>query len=378
MMSSLETLNFDNQTIKSLPLDDTDDNSIRQVVNACFTVAEPTPVEEPEIIAYSIEAMNLLDLPENELQRPLFIDYFSGNVLIPGSQPAAHCYCGYQCGVFCGQLGDGAVMYLGEVVNKNGERWELQLKGCGKTPFSRNGDGRKTLRSSIREFLCCEAMYHLGIPTTRAGACITSKTLIDRDVFCDGNMIKEKATIVTRIAPTFLRFGSFEICLPKSSEYAKCGPSVGENEILLQLLEYTIKNYFPQIQVEFATDTDKKYKQFFKEVLLRTAELVASWQCVGFCHGMLNTDNMSILGLTIDYGPFCFMDYFNPDHIPNSIDFSCRSAASKQPEICHWNLMKLAETLQPCLISDTFESELDLYWQEYNKFYMNIMHKKVH
>jgi len=217
-MAQLNSLNFDNLALKTLPIDTEVENFPRQVKGACFSRVNPTPVDNPDVVAYSKTALQHIDLKEEEMETPQFAKYFSGNEILPGSQPAAHCYCGHQFGNFAGQLGDGATMYLGEVVNKAGERWELQLKGAGPTPYSRSADGRKVLRSSIREFLCSEAMHGLGVPTTRAGSCITSDSKIVRDIFYDGNPILEKCTIISRIAPTFIRFGSFEICKPMDSQ----------------------------------------------------------------------------------------------------------------------------------------------------------------
>ncbi|KAL5514995.1 hypothetical protein EMCRGX_G000100 [Ephydatia muelleri] len=253
------------------------------------------------------------------MQREDLAEYFAGNKILPGSDPAAHCYCGHQFGNFAGQLGDGCALYLGEVVNVAGERWELQLKGAGKTPYSCQADGRKVLQSSIREFLCSEAMFHLGIPTTRAGTCVTSDTPVARDIFYNGNVIYEKATVISRIAPTFLRFGSFEIFKTRDPQTGRSGPSVGRMDILNQLLDYTITSFFPEVHGE-----DR----------------------------VLNTDNMSIVGVTIDYGPFGFMDRYDPNHICNGSDDGGRYSYTNQPAICRWNLKKLAEALSPSLSSE--------------------------
>ncbi|GFR47232.1 hypothetical protein Agub_g8916, partial [Astrephomene gubernaculifera] len=244
----LENLNFDNLTLRSLPIDPVVGGPIRQVEGACFSRVQPTPLANPQLVVASPEALALLDIDPSEISRPDFPAFFSGNRLLPGSEPAAHCYCGYQFGLFSGQLGDGAAMYLGEVVNSAGERWELQLKGAGKTPYSRQADGRKVLRSSLREFLCSEAMYHLGIPTTRAGSCVTSDSRVVRDVHYSGNPILERCTVVSRIAPTFLRFGSFEIFKPVDPMTGRRGSSAGlESALLPPLLHHVIRTYFPDI-----------------------------------------------------------------------------------------------------------------------------------
>ena len=344
----MDTLTFDNRALKQLPIDKDELNYVRTVSGACFSLVKPTPVENPVLVAHSTEALSLLDIDPSKEPAEKFVQYFSGNSVFPGSQPAAHCYCGHQFGYFSGQLGDGATMYLGEVINRIGERWELQLKGAGKTPYSRTADGRKVLRSSIREFLCSEAMHHLGVPTTRAGSCVTSDSRVVRDIFYSGNPIEERCTIISRIAPTFIRFGSFEIFKARDSQTARQGPSLGRHDVKQQLVEYCISTFFPGIHAKEVSLLEKT-REFFREVVISTATLVSHWQTVGFCHGVLNTDNMSILGLTIDYGPFGFMDYYNPDFICNASDDGGRYTFSSQPEICGWNLRKLAEALDPIL-----------------------------
>lgn len=273
-------------------------------------------------------------------------------------------------GTFAGQLGDGAAMYLGEVINSNNIRWELHLKGAGKTPFSRFGDGRKSFSSSLREFLCCEAMYHLNIETTRAATCIISDTKIER--YHDGIPIMVPCGIISRLAPTFLRFGSFEIT-QKIDEYA--GPSFGNNEILQTMINFTIKAYFPEINILEITPIEK-YKHFYKTVAIRTAKLVAKWQSVGFVHGVLNTDNMSILGLTIDYGPFGFMNHFDFDYTPNISDEIKRYRYRKQPDICRWNLQKFAEALKHLVPIDELLNLLSVYDNTYINEYVNLMIRK--
>uniref|UniRef100_G1L6H0 Selenoprotein O n=1 Tax=Ailuropoda melanoleuca TaxID=9646 RepID=G1L6H0_AILME len=269
-------------------------------------------------------------------------------------------------------------MYLGEVCTAAGERWELQLKGAGPTPFSRQADGRKVLRSSIREFLCSEAMFHLGIPTTRAGACVTSRSTVVRDVFYDGNPKYEQCTVVLRIASTFLRFGSFEIFKSADEHTGREGPSVGRNDIRVQMLDYVISTFYPEIQAAHAGDRVQRNAAFFREVTRRTARVVAEWQCVGFCHGVLNTDNMSIVGLTIDYGPFGFLDRYDPDHVCNASDNAGRYAYSKQPEVCKWNLQKLLEALEPELPREQGEAILAVEFDaEFRRHYLQKMRRKL-
>ncbi|EFJ44662.1 hypothetical protein VOLCADRAFT_106324 [Volvox carteri f. nagariensis] len=383
----LEHLNFDNLTLRALPLD---------------------PIKGGPLVVASPEALALLDVDPAEIDRPDFAEYFCGNKLLPGAEAAAHCYCGHQFGYFSGQLGDGAAMYLGEVVNSRGERWELQFKGAGKTPYSRQADGRKVLRSSLREFLCSEAMYHLGVPTTRAGTCVTSDTRVVRDVFYDGNAILEKATIITRIAPTFLRFGSFEIFKPVDAFTGRRGSSAGQEVAMLPtLLHHTIRTYFPDIWASHQGDAisagvgvasdgsggapwppegglevearlQAMYLDWLIEVTRRTASLVAAWQCVGWCHGVLNTDNMSVVGVTLDYGPFGFLDRYDPDHICNGSDDSGRYDYKSQPDICRWNCEKLAEAIRTVLpeargkraVAETFDPV-------YRRTYLGLMRRKL-
>ncbi|CAH1241507.1 SELENOO [Branchiostoma lanceolatum] len=376
-MATLETLNFDNLVLRSLPIDSSEENVPRQVPGACFSKVSPTPVSNPQTVAFSAQALQLLDLPASELTRAEFAEHFSGNKLLPGSETAAHCYCGHQFGHFSGQLGDGAAMYLGEVVNKSGERWEFQLKGAGLTPFSRTADGRKVLRSSIREFLCSEAMHHLGVPTTRAGSCVTSDSKVLRDVYYNGNASYERCTIVLRIAQTFLRFGSFEIFKPTDETTGRKGPSVGRNDILITMLDYAIKTFFPEIQEAHADNSEERYTAFFREVVHRTARLVAEWQCVGFCHGVLNTDNMSILGLTIDYGPFGFLDRYDADNICNGSDDGGRYSYRNQPEMCKWNCEKFAEAISEALPTVYSKPVLEEFDQKFSEHYLSKMRKKL-
>lgn len=282
---SLGALKFDNRNIRNLPVDKEMKNFPRQTKHSIFSKCLPTPVDKPELMAISKDALELIGIKLSNNseafdisnlsseEKKLVEDYFSGNVLLPGSEPAAHCYCGHQFGSFAGQLGDGAAISLGEVVkdeNDISSRYELQLKGAGATPFSRTADGRKVLRSSVREFLCSEAMFYLDIPTTRAATLITSSSTVQRDPFYDGNILDEKCTIVGRIAPNFFRFGSFEIF---KSTGNRLGPSAG-NEILQKKLLDHVLTYYPSIDRSSQSD-EESYGMFFTEIVKRTAELVA-------------------------------------------------------------------------------------------------------
>ncbi|KAJ8374107.1 hypothetical protein SKAU_G00046870 [Synaphobranchus kaupii] len=386
--SPLECLHFDNVALKKLPIDPSKDSGVRTVKGACFSRVQQQPLVNPKFVAVSEPALALIGLSADDVLRdPLGPEYLSGSKLMPGSEPAAHCYCGHQFGNFAGQLGDGAASYLGEVkapadqsvdlLNENPcGRWEIQVKGAGLTPFSRQADGRKVLRSSIREFLCSEAMFALGVPTTRAGSLVTSDLRVTRDIFYDGRPRQERCSVVLRIAPSFIRFGSFEIFKPMDELTGRQGPSVGRNDIRTQLLDYVIETFYPEIQQNHA-DRAERNAAFFREVTVRTAKMVALWQCVGFVHGVLNTDNMSIVGVTLDYGPFGFMDRFDPDFVSNNSDNSGRYSYQAQPAVCRWNLARLAEALGPELRPQSRQAVLDEYLPLYNGFYLGNMRKKL-
>eukprot|EP01125_Pyxidicula_operculata_P011953 TRINITY_DN3916_c0_g1_i1.p1 TRINITY_DN3916_c0_g1~~TRINITY_DN3916_c0_g1_i1.p1 ORF type:complete len:310 (-),score=60.12 TRINITY_DN3916_c0_g1_i1:1173-2102(-) len=301
-MENKETivLNFDNSVLRELPIDDIEENFVREVSNATFSRVKPTPLKNPRLVALSDDALKLLDLDASKYQPETIARYFSGNELFPGAETAAHCYCGHQFGYFSGQLGDGRAMYFGEVVNKKGERWEIQFKGAGKTPYSRTADGRAVLRSSIREFLCSEAMYYLGVPTTRAGTLITSDSTVIRDLKYDNNPKSEWCAVVSRIAPTFIRFGSFEIFLPTTQDTGRTGPSFGNNELLQDIMNYTIKTHFPTIWKD-SEDKEEVYLEWYTEVVRRTAEMVALWQTVGFgnCYTIVVAINVVVIVVVV-------------------------------------------------------------------------------
>eukprot|EP01112_Ceratiomyxa_fruticulosa_P016084 TRINITY_DN4826_c0_g1_i1.p2 TRINITY_DN4826_c0_g1~~TRINITY_DN4826_c0_g1_i1.p2 ORF type:complete len:631 (-),score=124.81 TRINITY_DN4826_c0_g1_i1:219-2111(-) len=375
---TLETLPFDNLALRSLPIDPIKENYVRIVNGACFSMVQPAPLKNPVLVSYSKEAIELLGINEDEAKRPDFAEYFAGNKLLPGSQPAAHCYVGHQFGSFAGQLGDGRAMYLGEILNSEGDRWEIQFKGAGKTPYSRTADGRAVLRSSIREFLCSEAMFHLGVPTTRAGTLVTSDTPVERDPNYDGHVIEEKGTVVLRIAPSFIRFGSFQICNAADDRTERPGPSYFQPQVLPILLDYTIKTLFPHIfNSAEITNNEDRYAAFFKEVVERTAVMVSLWQAYGFVHGVMNTDNMSILGLTIDYGPFGFLSEFSFDYTPNTSDKEGRYSYKNQPDMCYWNLEKLAEGISKQLPLARSKEILTQFWTVFNHHYNPKMRAKL-
>ena len=289
----------------------------------------PSPVPEPSWVARNFELAHSLGLPQDWFDHAEGLAVFSGNGLWEGMQSRASVYSGHQFGQWAGQLGDGRALSLGEFKSAKGAV-ELQLKGAGKTPFSRMGDGRAVLRSSIREYLCSEAMAGLGIPTTRA-LCITSspQKIIREEI--------ETAAIVTRTAPSFIRFGHFEHFANQTS------PKSLDN--LKQLADFTL-THFVQIKHDFSANP---YANLLYEVTQSTAQLMAQWQSVGFCHGVMNTDNMSIMGLTLDYGPFQFIDGFNPNHICNHSDHMGRYAYGRQPQVAYWNLFCLGQALMPLI-----------------------------
>lgn len=347
-MPSLEELRFDSSFQRDLPEDPERGPRRRQVLSACFSSVEPTPVTGPRLVAYSAEAAQLIDLSPADCESPLFLDVFSGNRLLPGMRPYAACYGGHQFGNWAGQLGDGRAITLAEVVAQSGGRWELQLKGAGPTPYSRTADGRAVMRSSVREFLCSEAMFHLGVPTTRALSLIATGDQVVRDMFYDGNAKPEPGAIVCRMAPSFLRFGNFEILAARR-----------DLSTLRRLAEYTVRELYP----ELGPVGPAAYAALLETVCRRTAVMIAHWMRVGFVHGVMNTDNMSVLGLTIDYGPYGWLEDFDPTWTPNTTDrHGRRYRFGHQPGVALWNLVRFAEALAP-LVDDTnpLESALGAY-----------------
>ena len=294
-----------------------------------FTALQPTPLPAPHWIARNPDVARLAGIDPQWLQTGDALQALTGNLVLPGSAPMATVYSGHQFGVWAGQLGDGRAIMLGET--DAGQ--EIQLKGSGPTPYSRRGDGRAVLRSSIREYLCSEAMHGLGIPTTRAMALTGSPAPVYRAE-------PETAAVVARVAPSFVRFGHFEDFSAR-----------GNKDALRCLADYVIDGFYPECREPSATAEfdGNAYAAFLKAVSERTAALLAQWQAVGFCHGVMNTDNMSILGLTIDYGPFQFLDAYVPGHICNHSDNQGRYAFDQQPSVAYWNLLCLAQALLPLI-----------------------------
>ncbi|TWI04577.1 uncharacterized protein YdiU (UPF0061 family) [Luteimonas cucumeris] len=350
----MNRLLFDNRFVRELPGDPEQGARIRQVHGALWSAVEPTPVAAPRVIAWSPEMAATLGMDAADIAAPQFAQVFAGNALLDGMQPYAANYGGHQFGHWAGQLGDGRAITLGETINAAGERWELQLKGAGPTPYSRSADGRAVLRSSIREFLCSEAMHHLGVPTTRALCLLATGEEVVRDMFYDGHPRAEPGAIVCRVAPSFIRFGNFE--LPASRN---------DIALLRQLADFTIRRDYPELVGEGET----LYAGWFAQVCERTAATIAHWMRVGFVHGVMNTDNLSILGLTIDYGPYGWIDDYDPDWTPNTTDaHGRRYRFGWQPKIAHWNLGRLAQALSPLFASiEPLQAGLDGYAAAYTR-----------
>jgi uncharacterized protein YdiU (UPF0061 family) len=331
------------------------DNAFARLPDVFYTRVAPTPLPDPYLVATSRAAAELIGLTPARLAEADLISALTGNRPLAGGDPLAAVYSGHQFGVYVPRLGDGRALLLGEAIGPDRRRWEVQLKGAGKTPYSRMGDGRAVLRSSIREFLASEAMHGLGIPTTRALAVTGSDFPVMRE-----NV--ETAAVVTRLAPTFIRFGSFEYFYWTQ-----------QHDALKQLADFVIDRFYPDCRA-----APQPYLAWLEEVSRRTARLVAQWQGVGFCHGVLNTDNMSILGLTIDYGPYGFIDGFDAGHVCNHSDEHGRYAYDMQPQIGHWNLYALGQALVPLTDDlDATKAAIDVYLDEYSRAIDDIFRAKL-
>jgi len=327
------SFNFDNRFSLELPADPDTGKQRRQVRAACYSRVMPLTVSAPKLVAYSREMAEVLGLSTEACESQEFADVFAGNRLLDGMEPYAMCYGGHQFGHWAGQLGDGRAINLGEIVTAKSEHWALQLKGAGPTPYSRTADGLAVLRSSLREFLCSEAMFHLGVPTTRALSLVLTGESVVRDMFYDGNPQSEPGAVVCRVAPSFIRFGNFQIFTAR-----------GETELLKKLVDFTIRNEFPHL----GEPSVAVYLKWFEEVCRLTADMIVHWMRVGFVHGVMNTDNMSILGLTIDYGPYGWLESYDPDWTPNTTDAAGRRYCfANQAQIGHWNLAQLGSALMP-------------------------------
>lgn len=345
-----------------------------QTPKVFYANAKMDPVSAPQIIAWSDDVAKSLDLPDEKalvadpVLKQRLAEIFTGNTTFPGMQPIATRYGGHQFGTWAGQLGDGRAILLGELQNARGQSLEIQLKGAGRTAYSRHADGRAVLRSSLREFICSEAMHYLGIPTTRALSCVLTGDEVIRDMFYDGNPEAEPGAITTRVAESFIRFGHFEILAAS-----------GETENLRSLIRYSIEKFYPDLKMGDDASSEENIGRWFQEVIKRTANLVVEWLRVGFVHGVLNTDNMSILGLTIDYGPYGWLDSYDPTWTPNTTDFERRRYRyEQQPGIGLWNLTRLAEALGT-IVSDQaiLEKSLKSYIEIFQSSYKSMRLSKL-
>lgn len=341
-MNPLDLLPFDNRTAR-LP-------------ETLFARVAAQPLGRHHLVHANPEALALLDLPPALADEPDFIEVFSGRRVPAGAEPIATVYAGHQFGAWVPQLGDGRALLLGEIVNGRGERWEIQLKGAGRTPYSRMGDGRAVLRSTIREYLCSEAMHHLGIPTTRAAAIIGS----DGPVLREG---VETGAILVRLAQSHLRFGHFQFLY-----YS------GRHDLLRELLDFAIGLHFPELT---GLPDGERHAALFACVIERTAALLAGWQANGFTHGVMNTDNMSLLGLTIDYGPFGFLDAYQPGFVCNHSDEDGRYAFDRQPGVAWWNLSAFGQALTPLVPVERLRELLDGFSAHYGEAYGARMRAKL-
>jgi uncharacterized protein YdiU (UPF0061 family) len=356
-------LHIQNNFTAELPADSNETNIPRQVDQACFSYVIPKKPSNPSLIHASVEVADFLGLSQGDILSEDFLNTFSGNTIYPETKPYALAYAGHQFGNWAGQLGDGRAINLTEMIHGS-KSYTLQLKGAGPTPYSRTADGFAVLRSSIREHLCAEAMHYLGVPTTRSLSLMLSGDQVLRDVMYNGNPAYEKGAIVCRVAPSFIRFGNFELFASR------------KDHTTLQLLaDYTIKHHFSEIKSEGI----EKYLAFFKAVTQTTLDMIVHWQRVGFVHGVMNTDNMSIHGITIDYGPYGWLEDYNPNWTPNTTDNQHkRYRFGNQPDIALWNLYQLANALYP-LINDAkpLEAILNAFSIDYQKEYLSMMLSKL-
>ena len=360
-MTNFLDLEVKNTFSKELPADKNKENYIRQVYEACFSFVEPKKTAEPKLIHLSNEFLK--ELRVSVVKEVEFLKIVTGNSTFPNAIPYAMCYAGHQFGNWAGQLGDGRAINIAEL-EIGAKNWKFQLKGAGPTPYSRGADGLAVLRSSIREYLCSEAMHNLGVPTTRALSLATSGDLVTRDILYNGNPKDEIGAIVCRVSPSFIRFGSFEIFAAKR-----------DHKTLKTLVDYTIKYHYP----ELGEPSKETYISFFKAVADRTLEMIVHWQRVGFVHGVMNTDNMSVLGLTIDYGPYGWLENYDTSWTPNTTDASQRRYRfGNQPSISLWNLVQLGNALYP-LIEDAkpLQETLDSYKLKYKSEYHKMMLRKL-
>jgi len=370
-LEHIESLNLHSRWLDTFSADSETQNYSRHVAGVLHSLVRPTKVSDPQLLLLSASVANILGFSREFCSSEHFLRCMAGNELLPGSKPYATRYGGHQFGHWAGQLGDGRAINLGESGKASVDTQNLQLKGAGPTPYSRGADGRAVLRSSVREFLCSEAMHFLGIPSTRALSLVTTGDSVLRDMFYDGNAAEEPGAIVCRVAPSFTRFGHFQLCAMK-----------GELQLLQQLMDFTIASDFPDLHARHKAgeiDRQNLYVAWFAQICQSTLTMLLGWMRTGFVHGVLNTDNMSILGLTIDYGPYGWLDHFDPSWTPNTTDATMhRYAFGRQPEIVQWNLYQLANALLP-VIGDkaALEEELARFATQYEQMWRDMMLAKI-
>ena len=365
-------ISFDNRFVNELPADQELKNFVRQTYSACYSFCEPSVMNhvtgnQAKTVCINKALGEQLGFATEFLDSSQFSDVFSGRTKLEGMQPYAMCYGGHQFGNWAGQLGDGRAINLGEISTSQGNQ-TIQLKGAGMTPYSRHADGLAVLRSSIREYLCSEAMYHLGVPTTRALSLVLTGAQVERDMFYDGNPALEPGAVVCRVAPSFIRFGSFEIFAARNDLIT-----------LKKLIDFCIQCDFADSSLNNIADEQTRYIAWFQEVVKRSCALVTHWQQVGFVHGVMNTDNMSITGLTIDYGPYGWLDDYDPQWTPNTTDLPGRRYCfANQPKMVHWNLFQFAQALLPIIEDrDALQVILDAFPDQYQQSYLNMMAQKL-
>lgn len=345
----------------SFPKNLNPDTRYSNLPDSFYRRVKPQPLNDPYLVSFSPVMAELLDIDQDKLKTAEFIEIFSGNRLINGSDPIAMIYSGHQFGQYVPQLGDGRALMLGEIDGKDGNTWEIQLKGAGLTPFSRMGDGRAVLRSTIREYLCSEAMAGLGVPTTRALCITASNDQVYREKI-------ESAAVLTRVATSHVRFGNFEVFYYRQ-----------QYDDLKVLADYVIEQFYPE-----SLEAQNPYLDLLEQVIDRTAWLIAQWQLVGFTHGVMNSDNMSILGLSIDYGPYGFLDTYTSGFVCNHTDHQGRYAYDQQPRVGLFNLSCLAQAMLPLIddkdgeaAAEKAKDKLAGYQTLYNQYYENGMRKKL-
>jgi serine/tyrosine/threonine adenylyltransferase len=363
-LKKFSELPWESRFVEAFPGDVENKNFTRNVRNVCYSEVKPTPVPNPKLIGWSERLGDMLGISRPTQDDVLSLELLSGNRVLPNQRTYSARYGGHQFGNWAGQLGDGRAITLGEVVTPGVGRFEYQLKGAGPTPYSRRADGRAVLRSSIREFLCSEAMHFLGVPTTRALSIVSTGDQVIRDLFYSGNPAPEPGAIVCRVAPTFLRFGNFEILSGHQ-----------ELDLLKKLTDFMITEHYKHLEL----NSEDVYGRLLDEIAKRTADMVSHWMRVGFVHGVMNTDNMSVLGLTIDYGPYGWLEPYDPSWTPNTTDAEMgRYRFGNQPSIAQWNLARLGEALFPLILNEErIVASLTLFQETFEKSFGQTLAQKL-